>query len=831
MIRPLQIIFLLQAMVAWIPALAVDGAPDAQSASVPMADQPSGLIGESSPDFSWQPVAEGSKYWVKVKDSANKRVFSRKQSAKRLGCADGVTACRMTSTKLFPEGTYRWKVRSRNAQTGAKSAWSQWTTFEVPPAAELGSGLDQRPSNPACTLPEAPPRASNIVAQRVYPNLPFSDVVILVRPSGNAGVDERWFAVMKNGRVESFDATDPTASSTDLFLDITDRVLSDGGEAGLLGMAFHPDFPDDNRAFLYYTDKVGDEYESYLSEFFTLDNGQTLDPASERRLVTLPGHANHQHKGGTILFGPDGYLYLSFGDGGRKNESQNPFSLFGSLIRIDVDNGDPYAIPPDNPFADGLEGAPEVYAYGFRNPWRWSFDDVSGLIWLTDVGQSMWEEINIVMPGANYGWPITEGPDCYQQPDCDTEALTPPIFAYPHDSTGGVVVVGGFVYRGSMLPGLGGIFVYADGTGRVWALYPDYEGHTDPELLIDGGLPGSIIHSMFEDRHGELYLVKGGHIYRLAVGDDEEPFPFPTALSETGCVDPGQPTQPAEGLIPYGVNTAFWTDGAAKSRWMALPDDASVDVDEDGDFRFPPGSVLVKEFRLFGRRIETRLFARHNDGTWAGYSYAWNEEESDAELVEASGRQIQIEGQNYNIPGRGDCLFCHSEAAGRTLGLEIRQLNRYWHYDTTDRSANQLTTFEAIGLLDHALPAQADELPALVSLDNHAASFSDRARSYLHANCSSCHRPGGLGRGPADLRFQPLQDMNICDVLPEVSDLGIPDARLLAPGAPERSVIPFRMGLLGPDAMPPVGKNVVDVDATAIVEEWIAAQESCVDGR
>jgi glucose/arabinose dehydrogenase len=157
-------------------------------------------------------------------------------------------------------------------------------------------------------------------------------------------------------------------------------------------------------------------------------------------LLTIRGHASHNHKGGTVAFGPDGYLYLGLGDGGTPAESQNPFSLFGSLIRIDVDHGAPYAIPPDNPFADGLEGAPEVYAYGFRNPWRWSFDP-DGFIWLTDVGLSSWEEINIVQPGANYGWPILEGPDCRLEVNCNTEGLTPPLYAYPHDATGGYVVV------------------------------------------------------------------------------------------------------------------------------------------------------------------------------------------------------------------------------------------------------------------------------------------------------------------------------------------------------------------------------------------------------
>ncbi|HKJ17784.1 MAG TPA: PQQ-dependent sugar dehydrogenase, partial [Xanthomonadales bacterium] len=612
-------------------------------------------------------------------------------------------------------------------------------------------------------------------------------------------------------------------------LDISDRTLNDTGETGLLGLAFHPEFPENNKAYVFYTNKINGEYESYLSEFISTDDGVTLDAASERNILTLTGHSTHNHKAGTVAFGPDGYLYLSLGDGGTPLESQNTFSLFGTLIRIDVDDGNPYAIPPDNPFSDGINGAPEIYAYGFRNPWRWTFDSL-GRIWLTDVGLSSWEEINLVQPGANYGWPILEGLDCRLQADCSDEGLTPPLYAYPHDNTGGFVVVGGFVYRGQEFPELQGRFIYADGTDRVWALLLDDQGQPDPELLIDGGLQGSIIHSMFEDESGELYLVKGGPIYRLTAADDPLQSDFPATLSETGCVDPLDPTRVTQGAIPYRVNTAFWTDGAAKSRWLALPDGESIEVGEDGDFHFPIGTVLIKEFRVDDRRIETRLFTRHDDGNWAGYTYAWNDEETEAELVGPDGMELDLDGQPYLLPSRSQCLFCHSEAAGRSLGLEIQQQNGEFHYPSTGRSANQLTTLELIGALDMTLGADPEDLPAFPSIDDHSVSFSERARAYLHTNCSSCHRPGGPGRGPADMRFQPLEYMNICDVMPAVSDLGIEDARLLAPGHPERSIIAVRAGALGGIAMPPVGKNRVDVNAVAVIEEFIAELESCYSG-
>ena len=796
--------------------------------AAPEPAEPSGLVSDNRPAFNWPPVEDVSRYRIQLKDADNNVVFDRWRTAAALGCSDGRSVCSLRSPKSLSEGVYQWKLLGKNKLNNRRSDWSDWLTLEIPTAAALGSGLDMRPENKSCRLPLPPPRTSGVTTNRVFRNLPITDTVILL---GSIN-DERWFSVEKNGLVFSFDASNPDVSRLETVLDITDRVIDDTSETGLLGMAFHPLFPSQNTAYLFYTDQVDGEYQSHLVEYSSFDDGNTLDPASERRLLTITGHRNHNHKGGTLAFGPDGYLYLGLGDGGNATESQNPFSLFGSLLRIDVDGGQPYAIPPDNPFADGLQGAPEVSAYGFRNPWRWSIDPETNLIWLTDVGLSSWEEINIVEPGSNYGWPILEGPECRLELNCSTEGLTPPVHAYAHDASGGIVVVGGFVYRGATLPELEGTFIYADGTDRVWALFFDDQGNPDPELLIDGGLAGGFIRSMFQSDDGELYLVKGGLIYQLvrSTGDGQAN-EFPATLAETGCVDPVSPTVMAEGVIPYDVNSAYWTDGAAKARWMALPDKETIELDADGDFLFPRGTVLIKEFSLFGKRVETRLFARHDNGDWAGYSYAWNEDETAAELVPATGRQIEISGQRYSIPSRSQCLACHTEAAGRALGPEVRQLNGELTYAATGRTANQLTTLDVIGLLDKPLPDVPENLEALATIDDASASIADRALSYLHSNCSSCHRPDGGGRGPADLRFQPLSKMNICDVAPETSDLGIEDARLLAPGDPQRSIISVRLASLSPEAMPPIGKNLVDIDAAAVLEEYIASVSQCLESH
>ena len=319
---------------------------------------------------------------------------------------------------------------------------------------------------------------------------------------------------------------------------------------------------------------------------------------------------------------------------------------------------------------------------------------------MTDVGRLAWEEINLVTPGGNYGWPIFEGPDCRMPADCDNEDLLPPLFAYPHDATGGIVVVGGFVYSGQALPELQGKFVYADGTDRVWALYFNEEGEPEPEILVDGGLAGSIIHSLFEDEDGELYLVKAGPLYRLSPAEDNDGEAFPEFLSETGCFDPANPTQVAAGVIPYEVNSQFWTDGADKARWFALPDDGAIEVAGDGDLQFPPGSVLIKEFSLEGKRIETRLFARHDDGNWRVTPMPGMKMSPMLELVGPVGRELDVDGQNYTLPSRAQCLSCHTEAAGRSLGLEIQQQNSDAFYSSTGLEANQLVTWELIGLVE-----------------------------------------------------------------------------------------------------------------------------------
>jgi uncharacterized repeat protein (TIGR03806 family) len=302
----------------------------------------------------------------------------------------------------------------------------------------------------------------------------------------------------------------------------------------------------------------------------------------------------------------------------------------------------------------------------------------------------------------------------------------------------------------------------------------------------------------------------------------------PDRLSETGCVQVADASAPAAGLTPYSVTAPFWSDGAGKDRWLAIPNGTVVGVEADGDFTFPPGSVLVKQFRLGGELIETRLLMHHPDGVWAGYSYEWDEQLGDGLLV-AGGKVADVGGQNWIFPSTAQCNVCHTAVAGRTLGLETLQLNRDLTYPSTGRTANQLATLDGIFVLDGPLGDPA-ALASLVDPHDSAESLDDRARSYLHTNCAQCHRPGGPAPTDLDLRFATALDQtNACDQTPQNGDLGLgAAARIVAPGAAAESVLLERMRRRDASGMPPLASNLVDADGAALVESWIGSLNGCL---
>jgi glucose/arabinose dehydrogenase len=355
--------------------------------------------------------------------------------------------------------------------------------------------------------------SSPIALARAFPGLKFKEPVLLIQAPGDT---TRMFVVEQGGTVHAFPNSD-AASAVTTFVDIGARVES-GGEAGLLGMAFHPDFTSNGLVFLSYTRAGPDSNTplvSVIARYLSRDNGATLDPASETVLLELDQPFTN-HNGGHIVFGPDGFLYIGFGDGGNRGDpndnGQNTNTLLGKLLRIDVTGGTaPYGIPADNPFVAG-GGAPEIYAFGLRNPWRFSFDRATGDLWLGDVGQNRWEEVDRITRGGNYGWDEREGAHCFEPASgCRSAGLIDPIVEYEH--TGGrCSITGGHVYRGSSVPAMRGMYLYGDFcTGEIWNVPASGGGAT----LLHGG--GINISSFGEDHAGELYVLSysEGAVYRI----------------------------------------------------------------------------------------------------------------------------------------------------------------------------------------------------------------------------------------------------------------------------------------------------------------------------
>jgi uncharacterized repeat protein (TIGR03806 family) len=695
---------------------------------------------------------------------------------------------------------------------------------QIVPVADKDYKLTNRASNASCHAPPPPPATSAVVLQRVFPNISLSNPADMDQAPGD---DSHWYIVnIYDLKILRF-ANDNDVTQVDVVLDLSQR----GGR--IRSMTFHPDFASNKKIYI----QIDSGRYSQLLEYTWSDALTAFEPDSEKSILSIESaHSDtkdRDHTGGQLAFGPDGYLYLALGDGTRPrvfNEySQNTDVLWGSLLRIDVNQGGTYSIPPDNPFANG-GGRPEIFAWGFRHPWKWNFDSLTGEIWLGDVGLTTREEVNLVEAGGNYGWPLREGfiecPECELDSitiDVDLDQLIDPIIDFDHDT--GQAVTGGYVYRGSEIPDLVGVYIFADySSGKVFSLRPWEQQQRSPDLLTEKAIRLS---SFGQDIHNELYALDfiDGGIYKLVLNSEPFQSNFPTLLSETGCVDMGDPDRVIPGVIPYSVQVPLWSDDAVKTRWLALPDGKAITTiaDSDGDLDLPVGTVLVKHFRLFNQLIETRLFMRHDNGEWAGYTYEWNDGETEAFLLPGA-KDKEVNGQLWHYPSRAECLRCHTRGAGGSLGLTTRQLNT--HQSDGKDIYSQMRMLQNLDVFKDE-PAYKKEYAALQNSD---ASVEDRARAYLEVNCAGCHQPDGDGgRSTMDLRMTtPLANMDICEVPPVVDSLGIPNASLLNPGNPANSILYLRMSQRGVFQMPPLGSNLVDPAASAIVFDWILSLDSCM---
>lgn len=705
-------------------------------------------------------------------------------------------------------------------------------------------GLEARLPNSTCRFPSRPREAA--VGLTLTPVYAAAGVVQPTAMGQIPGDPSRMFFLERPGQLVS--VSSPSATGKTVVATLPDPVET-LGEGGALGFAFHPKFAQNGYVYFSYTrvSPTGDAaMQSLIVRMTSRDGGRTFGEP-----LTVLGPFDQlavNHKGGDLHFGPDGYLYASFGDGGGAGDpfghGQDTTGYFSKILRLDVDSASPFAIPPSNPFA--LSGGEKTtFAYGFRNPYRFTVDPVSGEVWAGDVGEDDWEEVDYVVPGGNYGWSVREGNHCFppSATTCATAGLVDPVVEHPHSAVNpgpngdAYSIILGPVYRGSRMASRVGSLLYADfSTGKIFSLRRDAQtGAPRVQRETDDTQAGLFI-GFGEDLAHEVYVFDySGAIYALSdrAARPEPSAPFPEKLSDTGCFRKSDPKEPLPFLIPYAPLAPFYSDGAEKERFMALPDGATVTVGPDGDFDFPVGTVLAKHFRFGNRWVETRLFVRHEAGPsgWGGYSYEWNADGTEATLLPAA-KVAKIGAVDWTFPSRSACFSCHTEAAGRSLGLEKAQLDGDFVYPSTQRISNQLVTWEKIGVF--SAPLASTPQVAKLSPPFGTDPVERRARSYLHTNCSFCHRPGGPGRGEQDLRFStPLSATKTCGASPSFGDLGVSGAKLLDPGHPERSVLPLRMRADGAHRaarMPPplVGPTSrVDAQGAALLESWALGLTSC----
>jgi uncharacterized repeat protein (TIGR03806 family) len=466
--------------------------------------------------------------------------------------------------------------------------------------------------------------------------------------------------------------------------------------------------------------------------------------------------------------------------------------------------------------------------------------------------------VYLIERGGNYGWSVREGGHPFRpERKPGPGAFVAPLVEHPHSDFRSLT--GGYVYESDRLPKLKGAYVYGDyDAGKVWSLRLDGGKVTEHHQLADTQIR---IVEFAQDEAGEVYLVDfaGGGLHRLVEAPPRPATkPFPRKLSETGLFASTRDVRPDPGLIPYSVNAPLWSDGAQKQRFLALPGDSQIEFDAviyphgpdyaDRGWRFPDGTILVKTFSLemkkgnpaSSKRLETRILQHRkmpgNDDEygaqfWFGYTYLWNDEQTDADLLPAEGlsRSYTIRDpaatggtreQVWRFPSRTECALCHTMASKYVLGVTTLQMNK--NHDYGEVKENQLAVLERLGVFKEKLPQPPDRLPRLVDYQDPREDLNLRARAYLHANCAHCHRKWGGGNAEFDLQASiPLGATKAVNTPPGQGTFQLADPRILVPGDPERSLVYHRLKIEGLGRMPHVASAVVDREALALLRAWI----------
>ncbi|MGV3773582.1 MAG: PQQ-dependent sugar dehydrogenase, partial [Verrucomicrobiales bacterium] len=611
--------------------------------------------------------------------------------------------------------------------------------------------------------------------------------------------------------------------------------------------------------------EAGEGNHNRLSRFTMSTTGEVLaDPDSEMPLITQYDQGDG-HNFNDLHFGPDGYLYMSVGDegdGGGGDDYHNGQKIdkdyFSGMLRIDVDkkpenlppNPHPathsnYFVPADNPFVgatnfnfnpvDPTKVRTEFYAVGLRNPWRFSFDAVTGWILEGDVGQHDYEEINNIVKGGNYGWSFLEGerPGPAGSPPEWLKFLDPIHMYKPgFGPDQGYSIIGGTFYRGRKLPALTGKYIFGDYvSGNIWAMAFDGTNKAGIELIAN---QRGIASFGTDPRNQDLLLVDHdrGKILRLAVADGSGGT-IPATLAETGLFADASQLEVAEGVVSYDINVPFWSDNATKKRWFTIPDNEKLTFSALGNWTFPQGTIWIKHFDIettkgdpaTRKKLETRIIYKKEDGVY-GLTYKWDATGTNATLVPDEGEDVvlkindngEMRDQTWRYPSRNECLACHTAASGYAPGFNTAQLNKQLNGRAS--MINQIEALAHAGYITNA-PESAITLKALVPLSNETVSREYRVRSWLAANCAQCHQPGTGVQSQWDARISnPLSHSGIINgTLFDIQ--GNEDMRVVVPGEVENSMMHKRISVMGPKHMPPLGTYLLDTEAINMVRDWI----------
>jgi len=785
---------------------------------------------------------------------------------------------------VFPNGSIHY-LHDGLTLTDDQFTYRVWHPFSQayagPATVDLHLTSEARIESNYVQLPDHPPPSTYSLVE-AFPGISFNSPHAFSTVPNDS---EKLFVAEGDGYVQFIPDIGALEPEKVTYLDISDRVLNDGNEVAMKGVAAHPMYADNG--YIYVTYMTGSDpntppYRSRLSRF-TRDPSDPLraDPASELILLDLETEGRG-HGIDLCKFGPDGYLYVGLGYDGSQydlfdNSQRIDKDIWSTIIRIDVDkrpanlepNAHPgiplnpvtglayFSVPADNPFVgttqfngqsvDPAKVRSEMYVVGLRNPWQFDFVPGSEDLIVADVGRFQWEEISILPKGGNGGWAWREGDEPGVRSgdtingavEADAE-LIDPILAYSHDV--GSSITGGLVYQGNRYPDLTGKYVFADYvSGGIWALDPTSPA-PEPEFLTgEGAIVGFILDPSNDDI---LLLDRGlvggtpgiGRILRLRFGSVENS--FPASLSETNFFADLATLTPNPGALPYTLNLRFWSDYADKSRWFLLPDATSTfGYARDEPWTFPEGTVWAKHFDLelergnpdTARRIETRFLVHSADGVY-GVSYIWNEAQTEAYLAPDSGQNIDFtvtdDGieriQTWRVPSRTECLTCHNEPAGHALSFNTRQLNRDGTLE--GGSGNFIALLRDYGYLDGLDEAPAN-LPRHPRPDETNYSLESRVRAYLAVNCAYCHQSGGTAPvswdGSPELTLSETSMVNGTTI----DSPADPSHRLLVPGDKNKSVIWNRLAEAnGYARMPPLASNEIDEEAADLLAAWIESQ-------